>query len=183
MNRRLYRVEEDIGILKTDVAVLKTDVAVLKTDVAVLKTDMATVKGESIERKYRERPFVYFRSIVRKPKTLSDSDVDDLLSKALADGVLTEKDVADISLLDAIVRGRRVTDDKVAYLAVEVSAKIDDHDVARAARRAKLLEKIPSVLAVPVVAGEVATPEGIEAAKQSAVWYVTNGHAVETVAP
>jgi seryl-tRNA synthetase len=197
MNKRLYRVEQDIGALKTDVGVLKTDVAELKTDVgvlktdvgvlkadsAVLKTDVASLKGDAIERKYRERPFVYFRRILRKPKTLSDSDLDELLSKALADGALTEQDVAEISLLDAVVRGRRVSDGRVAYLAVEVSSKIDDHDVERAARRARLLEKIPELVAVPVVAGEAVTSEGIAAAKQSAVWYVTDGHAVEAVAP
>ena len=161
----------------------KTDSASLASDLAVLKSDFATLRNDVIERKYRERPFVYFRRILRKPKTLSDSDVDDLLSKALADGVLTEQEVVDVSLLDAIVRGRRVSDDRVAYLAVEVSSKIDDHDVERAARRARLLEKIPEVVAVPVVAGEVVTREGAEAAKQSAVWYVTNGHAVDAVAP
>ncbi len=42
--------------------------------------DVATLKGDSLERKYRERPFVYFRRILRKPKLLSDSELDDLLS-------------------------------------------------------------------------------------------------------
>ncbi len=201
MNKRLYRVEQDVEVLKADVAQLKTDVAQLKTDVAQLKTDVAglkadnvglkrdvaslkrdvaSLKGEAIERKYRERPFVYFRRILRKPKTLSDSEVDDLLSKALADGVLTEADVDEISRLDAIVRGRRLSDDRVVYLAVEASAKLDRRDVERAAQRARLLEKIPDVVAMPVVAGEELTPEGSEAAAQAAVWTVINGYAQES---
>lgn len=184
MNERLYRVEQDVAELKADVAVLKTDVAEFKTDNVMLKTDVASLKEDAIERKYRERPFVYFRRILRKPKTLSDSDLDELLSKALADGALTEQDVTEIGLLDAAVRGRRVSDDRIVYLAVEVSSKIDEHDVERAVRRAKLLEKIPELVAVPVVAGEAATPQGVEAARQSAVWCVTNGHAsVEVIAP
>ena len=100
MNKRLYRVEQDVEVLKADVEVLKADVEVLKADVGVLKadvevlkadvevlkadvevlkadvgvlkTDVATLKGDSLERKYSERPFVYFRRILRKPKLLSN---------------------------------------------------------------------------------------------------------------
>lgn len=186
MNKRLYRVEQDVEVLKADVAVLKTDVAELRTDVAklktsvvVLQTDVASLKGESLERKYRERPFVYFRRILRKPKLLTDSELDDLLSTALDSGILTEADVEEISRLDAVVRGRRISDDQVAYLAVEISAKIDDRDVERAVRRARLLEKIPGVIAMPVVAGEAITAAGMEALQQAPAWSVTDGHAVE----
>jgi cell division protein FtsB len=191
MNKRLYRVEQDVevlkadvevlkadvGVLKADVGVLKADVEVLKADVGVLKTDVATLKGDSLERKYRERPFVYFRRILRKPKLLSDSELDDLLSQAQADGVLNDAEVEEISRLDAVVRGRRISDDRAAYLAVEVSVTIDARDVARAVQRAKLLEKIPGVVALPVVAGEKLTPEGISALKQSAAWVVLDGQA------
>ncbi len=163
MNKRLYRVEQDVEVLKTDVEALKTDVAALK--------------GDSLERKYRERPFVYFRRILRKPKLLSDGELDDLLSQAQADGVLNDAEVEEISRLDAVVRGRRISDDRAAYLAVEVSVTIDARDVARAVQRAKLLEKIPGVVALPVVAGEKLTPEGISALKQSAAWVVLDGQA------
>jgi len=163
--------------------VLKADVEVLKADVGVLKTDVATLKGDSLERKYRERPFVYFRRIVRKSKVLTDSEIEELLSQAQANGALSEADVDEISRLDVIVRGRRITDDSVAYLAVEVSAKIDDYDVERAVRRAKLLAKIPGVVAIPVVAGEQLAPEGRRALKQTAAWAVVDGSAIESTSP
>ena len=172
MNGRLYRVEQDVEVLKTDVAGLKTDVAGLKTDVAALK-------GDALERKYRERPFVYFRRILRKPKVLTDSELDNLLSQAQAEGALSEAEVEEISRLDAVVRGRRIPDGSTIYLAVEISAKIDNRDVARAIQRARLLEKIPSVIAIPVVAGEQLTPEGAEALKQTVAWAVTDGYATE----
>jgi type I site-specific restriction endonuclease len=165
MDKRLYRVEQDVEVLKTDVAGLKNDVAALK--------------GDALERKYRERPFVYFRRILRKPKVLTDSELDDLLSQAQAEGALSEAEVEEISRLDAVVRGRRVSDGSMIYLAVEISAKIDNRDVARAVQRAKLLEKIPSVIAIPVVAGEQLTPEGAEALKQTVAWAVTDGYATE----
>ncbi len=194
MNQRLYRLEQkvevieaDVGVLKADVEVLKADVGalkadveVLKADVGVLKTDVAALKGDSLERKYRERPFVYFRRILRKPKTLTDQELDNLLSKAQADGVLTEAEVDEISRLDAIVRGQRAADGQIAYLAVEISVKIDEHDVDRAMKRSELLQKIPGVLAIPVVAGEQITPEGSAALAQNAVWAVIDGY---TVAP
>jgi seryl-tRNA synthetase len=208
MNRRLTRVEQDVEVLKADVEVLKADVGVLKADVevlkadvevlkadvgvlkadvevlkadvGVLKTDVATLKGDSLERKYRERPFVYFRRIVRKSKVLTDSEIEELLSQAQASGALSEADVDEISRLDVIVCGRRITDDSVAYLAVEVSAKIDDYDVERAVRRAKLLEKIPGVVAIPVVAGEQLAPEGRRALMQTTAWAVVDGSAIES---
>jgi hypothetical protein len=183
MSKRLYRVEQDVEVLKADVEVLKADVGVLKADVEVLKADVATLKGDSLERKYRERPFVYFRRIVRKSKVLTDSEIEELLSQAQANGALSEADVDEISRLDVIVRGRRITDDSVAYLAVEVSAKIDDYDVERAVRRAKLLAKIPGVVAIPVVAGEQLAPEGRRALKQTAAWAVVDGSAIESTSP
>ena len=170
----------DVEVLKADVGVLKADVEVLKADVGVLKTDVATLKGDSLERKYRERPFVYFRRIVRKSKALTDSEIEELLSQAQASGALSEADVDEISRLDVIVCGRRITDDSVAYLAVEVSAKIDDYDVERAVRRAKLLEKIPGVVAIPVVAGEQLAPEGRRALMQTTAWAVVDGSAIES---
>jgi cell division protein FtsB len=168
----------DVGVLKADVDVLKTDVGVLKTDVGLLKTDVAALKGDSLERKYRERPFVYFRRILRKPKTLTDQELDDLLSKAQADGVLTEAEVDEISLLDAVVRGQRAADGQIAYLTVEISVKIDEHDVDRAVKRSRLLEKIPGVRAIPVVAGEQITPEGSAVLAGNVVWAVIDGHAI-----
>jgi len=155
----------------------------VERDVEVLKRDVANLKGDSLERKYRERPFVYFRRILRKPRVLTDSELDDLLSQAQADGVLSEAEVEEISRLDVVVRGRRITDDSPAYLAVEVSTKIDANDVERAARRATLLGKIPGVVALPVVAGEQIAPKGSEALKQTAVWTVLDGQAEESTAP
>jgi cell division protein FtsB len=206
MNKRLYRVEQDVAVLKADVAelkadvaelkadvaVLKADVAVLKADVAVLKADVAELKtrvaglevdvgglkGDSLERKYRERPFVYFRRILRKPKVLTDSELDDLLSQAQASGALTEAEVEEISRLDAVVRGRRILDDRVVHLAVEISARIEGYDVERAVRRAQLLQKIPGIVALPVVAGEQLTPDGNTALEQAGAWVVTDGRAV-----
>ena len=180
MSKRLYRVEQDVAEMKGRLTRVEQDVEVLKADVEVLKTDVATLKGDSLERKYRERPFVYFRRIVRKSKVLTDSEIEELLSQAQANGALSEAEVDEISRLDVIVRGRRITDDSVAYLAVEVSAKIDDYDVERAVRRAKLLEKIPGVVAIPVVAGEQLAPEGRRALMQTTAWAVVDGSAIES---
>ena len=179
MDKRLYRVEQVTEQMNGRLYRVEQDVEVLKTDVAGLKTDVAALKGDALERKYRERTFVYFRRILRKPKVLTDSELDNLLSQAQAEGALSEAEVEEISRLDAVVRGRRIPDGSTIYLAVEISAKIDDRDVDRAVQRAKLLEKIPSVTAIPVVAGEQLTPEGAEALKQTVAWAVTDGYATE----
>jgi hypothetical protein len=151
---------------------------VLKADLGVLKTDVAILKGDSLERKYRKRPFIYFRRIVRMSKVLTDSEIEELLSQAQASSALSEADVDEISRLYVNVRSQRITDDSAAYLAVEVSAGIKDDDVERAVQRAKLLEKIPGVFAIPVVAGEQLAPESRRALKQTTAWAVVDGSAM-----
>jgi chromosome segregation ATPase len=50
-DRRLARMESDVGLLRTDVAELKTDMTEVKTDVRELKTDMTEVKADVAELK------------------------------------------------------------------------------------------------------------------------------------
>ncbi len=168
---RFIRVESDITELKTDVSVLKTDVSVLKTDVSVLKTDVGHLKGDSLERKYREKAPAYFGRLIRKPRAVDMNRLWDLLETDLS-----EEELNDVLLLDLLVKGKSKERSFTAdlYLAVEISAVVDRHDVERAQRRAALLGKA-GFQAIPVVAGEDLTAGAEQEARTQKVAVLRNG--------
>ncbi len=175
---RFIRVESDItelktdvSVLKTDVSVLKTDVNVLKTDVSVLKTDVGHLKGDSLERKYREKAPAYFGRLIRKPRAVDMNRLWDLLETDLS-----EEELNDVLLLDLLVKGKSKERSFTAdlYLAVEISAVVDRHDVERAQRRAALLGKA-GFQAIPVVAGEDLTAGAEQEARTQKVAVLRNG--------
>ncbi len=175
---RFSRVESDIAELKTDVAVLKTDVGVLKTDVAVLKTvvavlktDVGHLKGDSLERKYRDKAPAYFGRLVRKAKVVDINRLWDRLETHLS-----EQELDDVLLIDLIVKGRSKACPETGdlYLAIEISAVVDRHDVERAQRRAALAQKA-GFTTIPVVAGNELTAGAEQAARTQNVAIVQNG--------
>lgn len=171
---RFDRVDADIKDLKTDVAVLKTDVAGLKTDVAGLKTEMqevrtelrevktdvADLKGSDLEWQFRERPFAYLSRFARRLRPVTDTQLAELVEDGLDRGALPEAEAEELRLLDAVAVGRSRRGDSIdaesepVYLAVEVSWVIDDHDLQRAVRRARLLEQLTGCRTLPIVAGQ-----------------------------
>ena len=56
----------------------------------------------------------------------------------------------------------------------EASVVLDSHDAQRAVQRAKLLNKIPNVNAVGVIAGDKVDPKSADAIRNENVWCVTN---------
>jgi hypothetical protein len=142
-----------------------------------LTTDIGELKGSDLERRYRERPFAYFQSLIRQAHTLSGDELNAMLERAVTFGQLTEEDVDEIVWADAIVRGQRREDGQEVFLVVEASWAVGPYDVQRPDKRAKLLAKA-GVTTLPVVAGMWVTPDGEVAARAIKVWRVTNGRAV-----
>jgi hypothetical protein len=170
----------DVAVLKTDVAVLKTDVAVLKTDVAVLKTDVrnlkidvADLKGSDLERMVRERPFVYLSRFARRLRQVSDAELGEIVENAIDREDISEAEGEEIKRVDSVAYGRRKRDGVNAYLAVEVSSVIDQHDVSRAVQRSVLLSRAAGQAAMPIVAGKM-IPQPIRVAieQENGGWVV-----------
>ena len=78
--------------------------------------------------------------------------------------------------LDLLVRGRLrgAADEPEVWLAVEVSAVVNGHDVERASRRARLLRKA-GFPAIPVAAGEEITEDAEDLAKIERVALMRDG--------
>jgi hypothetical protein len=146
----------------------------LAARMAELSYQVDELRGESVERRYRERGHSYFSVIARRLRPLSLDDLDGVLDAAVAERRLTDDEAEEVRLADAILRGRRRADGAEVYLVVEASSAVDEGDVERAARRASLLART-GLLTVPVVAGRRFTAAGEEEARRTGVWRFTDG--------
>lgn len=117
------------------------------------------LKGRLLELTYRDKAGAYFGPLVRRLRVVEPHTLEDALEATLAPG-----EFRDVLRLDLLVSGqpRHFPEAPEVWLAVEISAVVDQTDVDRAWRRASLLRRA-GYRAVPTVAGEQATP-GAEAA-------------------
>lgn len=147
----------------------------LTGQVSTLAGHVGTLRGESLERRYRERPFAYFGRELRDVHVLTSDELRAMLDDAIESRALEVAEAQDVGLSDLVVRGRRRRDGVSVYFVIEVSAGIGPDDVQRATRRAELLGRT-GITALPVVAGQWMTPEGMHAARAFRVWQITDGH-------
>jgi hypothetical protein len=131
---------------------------VLTQRVDAMAIDLADVKGDSLERRYRERAPAYFGRLIRRIRALSSADVAALVDDAVDRGLLSEVEGEELTWADVVVRGKRREDNADVYLVAEVSWRVDGHDVERAARRAALFGRL-GLPAQAVVAGKSLTDE------------------------
>ena len=136
---------------------------------------LASLVRSALERRFRERAAVYFRRVVRRPTPLTSQQLVDRIDGPEAVGRLSEDERDDVLLADIVIRGRPEPGGDEVYVAVEVSATIDSHDVARAARRAALLGRLSATLAL--VAGESITTDADILAGERGVWRMLDGRA------
>ncbi|MGQ9768691.1 MAG: hypothetical protein ACUVSS_15570, partial [Anaerolineae bacterium] len=121
----------------------------------IMRVDRIEVKlgglvGDNLERKYRERVFAYLGQVLRPVHSVS---LQDLLPQLEAR--LTEAELDELLPLDVLLRGqvRELPDRPEIWLAMEVSAVVDQTDVERAVSRARALAKA-GLRTMPAVAGE-----------------------------
>jgi hypothetical protein len=142
-----------------------------------MSVDLGELKGDSLERRYRERGAAYVARLVRRPRVLAAEQVIALLEPAVERGELPVDEAEDVALADVVIRGRRRDDNAEVYLVLEISWRVDAHDVERAVQRAALLQRA-GLAAVPVVAGKAILPEAVERARELRVWQLTDGQVV-----
>ena len=147
-------IKGDVSTLKSDVSVLKSDVSVLKSDVSVLKSDVADMKGENLERRVREHTFVFLSRFARRLKLVSENDFGRLIEDAVEEERLREEEAEDLKWLDIVALGQDREQRTELYLACEVSFSVSEYDLARAIRRAALLQKVTRVKTMPVILGK-----------------------------
>jgi hypothetical protein len=181
---RLQRLETAVtalaeaqGLLERRVTDLTAALHTLSDHVGTLTVDVGELKGDSLERRYRERAPAYFARLVRRTRLVSGEELAGLLEGAVTQQLLSEEEAEQVGLADLILHGRRRADDRDVYLVVEVSWGVGPHDVERAAARAALLDKA-GLPAMPVVAGKSVTRDAVALARTLAVWQVTDGQVI-----
>jgi hypothetical protein len=120
-----------------------------------LEATVGSLKGWALEDRYRHRAGAYFGQLLRRLCVVPVDDLEETLETRL-----TDDELAYLRRIDLLLRGRLAhgPDAEPIWLAVEISAKVDEHDVARAQQRAALLRRA-GYRAVPLVAGEDITPD------------------------
>jgi len=144
---------------------------------AAMSVDLGELKGDSLERRYRERGPAYVAQLLRRPRVLTVEQVLALLEPAVQRGELPADEAEDVALADVVIRGKRRDDEVDVYLVLEVSWRVDTRDVERAVRRAAGLQRA-GLAAVPAVAGRAILPEAAERARELRVWQLTDGQIV-----
>ncbi len=118
-----------------------------------LTDKVGAMDGVLLESDYARKVPSYFGQWLRRAKAADLGELWDQLESHLG-----HEDTRYALLADLVVRGRvaQLADRPDAYLVVEISAVIDDHDVERAIRRAELFRRA-GLPAIPAVAGREAT--------------------------
>ena len=198
---RMERIEEQIAEQRRDIQRLEeqiieqrreTDrrfrqvedqIAALTRTVDTLTNDVGELKGDSLERRYREKAGAYFGRLLRRAHLLTDDELNEMLDDAVERGVLSEDESDEVTWADAVVRGRRRGDRAQVVAVAEVSWGVGVSDVERARRRAALVAKL-GFTTLPVVGGKAVTREAAELARQQGVWQLFDGRLVapDTVA-
>ena len=156
--------KKDVAGLKQDVAGLKKDVAGLKKDVKVLKQDVGKLKGESLERRVRDRSASYFGRVLKRIRLIDNNKLADMLEDAVDQGIISEDEKMQVLRADGVLKGKRKEDGEEVWIVFEVSYVIDKHDIERARKRAAIFQKVVDKDVLPAVVGEeyVISKEQIE---------------------
>jgi archaellum component FlaC len=160
----------DVEVLKQDVKTLKADVEVLKQDVKMLKSDVADLKGESFERRVRERAPSYFGRLIKGCKTLSAQEVAKVLEDAVDKGLISEDEKESALELDVVVTGlSKKQDRQEVVVACEVSVTAHSDDIERAFERASILSRAFAKQCIPVVIAKESAQEAFDKAQELGV--------------
>jgi hypothetical protein len=131
--------------------------------------------GSDLERKYRDNAHAYFGALLRDIHIVPPNDLARLLDTAVDQGAISFDSRTDTLYADVVARGARRTDRADAYLVAEVSASVNETDVARAQRRAAIVTRVTSLPVLAVVAGQSIRLDADEAARAAGLWRVVNG--------
>ena len=168
---RVDALAEEQRRLEESLRALTMEVRELAASHRRLEAVVGAMRGDLLELTYKERAGAYFGTLMRKVRVVKVNELEERIEPSL-----TREEYRDLLYLDLLVRGRLrdVPGEPEVWLAVEVSATVDEHDVERAARRARLLNKAGFVV-LPVAAGERVEPRAQELAQVEKVALMEDG--------
>ena len=180
MPARLDRIEKDVAELKGDVTELKADMAEVKGDVAEIKRNVAYLMGSDLENRLhrKARPLLSQKLGLRQTAIMQSQLLEPLpelagaVNDALDTGVISPDQDRRITETDLILRAQRSYDRSPVWVSVEISNKVDAHDIQRSRDTADALTAIFGVETIATVAGYQIDPPDEERAKNLGVEYI-----------
>ena len=165
------KTEEHLAALVEVQRSMSSALSELSARVSSLSDAVSGLRGRVLELTYQNKAVAYFGPLLRRVRVVS---METLLEALRAK--LSPEEFRDVLLLDLLVQGKLETwpGKPEIWLAIEVSAVVDERDVERARRRATLLRRA-GYRAIPVAAGERATLGAEENARQQSVVMLQDG--------
>ena len=165
------KTEEHLAALVEVQRSMSSELSELSSRVSSLSDAVSGLRGRVLELTYQNKAVAYFGPLLRRVRVVS---METLLEALRAK--LSPEEFRDVLLLDLLVQGKLETwpGKPEIWLAIEVSAVVDERDVERARRRATLLRRA-GYRAIPVAAGERATLGAEENARQQSVVMLQDG--------
>lgn len=171
----LFALPHTVAQLTSQVSRLTEQLSTLTEVVQRIGVDVGRLKGDGLEVRYTLRGIPLVTRVLRRPRPLTQGELDALLEEAESRGLLSSAESEEIVLADLVIQGKQRNAE--VYLVTEVSWGVGTDDVQRAAKRASLLAKA-GVAAVPAVAGEWITPEAQQLAPGLGVWQFTSARVI-----
>ncbi|MDQ7849892.1 MAG: hypothetical protein QN152_00820 [Armatimonadota bacterium] len=175
--QRLEALTARVDTLAVRVDTLAAQLSELVVQVSRLAGIVGDVRGRVLELDYREKAHAYFLRILRAIHLVPRAELAAMAEDAEGRALLSLDEHTDLLQADVVIRGRRRDGDEECYLVAEVSAVVDARDVERAARRARLLQRMVAMPALAAMAGERATADASREAATAGVWLVIDGRA------
>jgi hypothetical protein len=151
--KRLAAVE---AVLDQHTAILDQHTATLDQHTAMLNqhtVQLGTLTGWGWEERVRDHATSYLGQIARRLRVLSAPELERQLDAAEAAGTIADDEADDVRRADLVCSGRDPESHEHVMLVVEISARLDARDVARALSRAGIVARFAG-RAVPVIVGQ-----------------------------
>jgi hypothetical protein len=119
-----------------------------------LESDVGDLKGDSYERRVRERAPSLLNRVaggMRRIRVLDTAGLADTLDDAVDSGSINADERDDLLRADCVARAVSRETAETVYLVVEAPVSLANDDMKRAARRAELASRALGATAIPVV--------------------------------
>ena len=180
MEARQDRTEARQDRMEEDIAEIKASQARMETRQDRMDGQLSNLTGTSYERKIAKRAARTVRryldvrnaELVYSLANPESPHLSDLLYQATEDGVISDEQANDLEDADLILLGRS-PDGEPTYVVVEVSITVDDSDIDRAARRARVVHTASGIPAQAAVIGTAISDANRQRADADGVAYIT----------
>ncbi|RMG47263.1 MAG: hypothetical protein D6723_16285, partial [Acidobacteria bacterium] len=151
-------------------ALMETQERLIERQERLIDT-VGDLKGRVLERTYRDKASAYFGPLLQQLRIVDPYALEESLRASLS-----AEEFYDVLRLDLLVCGqpRQRPEVPEVWLAVEISAVVDQGDVERAQRRAEHLRRA-GYRAIPVVAGERLTRGAEDETRKHRVTVIQDG--------